>query len=93
MRSVVSQKPWLLEPWVLPIPWLNESAASPSPSPMKLKVAVMWDDGVVTPHPPVKRALQEIVQKLKQDSSIEVLDWTPWDHEYAWDLTVRRSTR
>lgn len=55
----------------------------------KLKVAVMWDDGVVKPHPPVTRALKDVVKKLKESENIEVVDWTPWKHDLAWEIIVR----
>ena len=86
METVMRQEPWVLEPWLLAIPWNAEQPFGPS---RKLRVAVMWDDGVVQPHPPIRRALEETVSRLGQDSNVEVSEWTPWKHEYAWDLTVR----
>lgn len=42
--------------------------------PKKLRVGIVWDDGVVQPHPPVMRALKTAVEALKS-AGHEVLDW------------------
>lgn len=57
----------------------------------KLKVGVMWDDGIVTPHPPVRRALREMVEKLRAHDDVEVVDFQPYKHElgleiWVWDI-------
>lgn len=51
-----------------------------------MKVGVLWDDGVVKPHPPIMRALKEVVGKLKNVSGVEVVDWKPYKHDLAWDI-------
>ena len=38
-------------------------------------------DGVVTPHPPITRALQSVVKALP---NISLIDWTPHLHDKAW---------
>ena len=38
------------------------------------------------PHPPVTRALREIVEKLKSIQSVEIVDWKPYKHEFAWEI-------
>ena len=87
MKSIIDRKPWILEPSLQPLPWTDwreELGVN-----RKLRVAVMWDDSVVKPHPPISRALRETVDKLRQDPTIEVTEWTPWKHDYAWSLIVR----
>ncbi|CAF1078987.1 unnamed protein product, partial [Rotaria sordida] len=54
-------EPWLRDPSLVPIPWRSISLNSKN-----LTIAVMWDDGVVHPHPPVIRALRETVEHLKK---------------------------
>lgn len=54
----------------------------------KLKVGVMWDDGVVKPHPPVLRAMKELVDKLKVAEGVEVVEWKPYKHDLAWEIIV-----
>jgi amidase len=65
-RTIIDQKPWLKEPSLLPFPWRdNVSYLTRSDSKKRLKVAVLWDDGIVKPHPSVVRALKEVAEKLK----------------------------
>lgn len=86
MKTLIEQEPWQIEPWLTPLPWLSQPLTFTATR--RLRVAVMWDDGVVTPHPPVQRALQETVGRLKASGTVDVVDWHPWKHDYAWDLTV-----
>ncbi|KAL1867533.1 hypothetical protein VTK73DRAFT_4136 [Phialemonium thermophilum] len=60
------------EPTCVPFPW-REPAAPPPP---KLCFAVMRSDGVVTPQPPVRRALDETIQRLEA-AGHTVLDFEP----------------
>lgn len=55
----------------------------------KLKIAVMWDDGVVRPHPPMRRVLAEVVECMRKCSDIEVVDWPPHCCKDAWEILVR----
>ena len=80
MKTVIDTQPWLQDPSLVPIPWRSITL-----SVKDFTVAVMWDDGVVHPHPPIIRALQETVARLKQ-SAIRILDWQPIDHQKGWDL-------
>ncbi|CAF1329058.1 unnamed protein product, partial [Rotaria sordida] len=61
MKTVLDTEPWLRDPSLVPIPWRSISLNSKN-----LTIAVMWDDGVVHPHPPVIRALRETVEHLKK---------------------------
>jgi amidase len=89
MKAVLDAKPHLREPILYPIPWqdnishLNLRNGQPS-----LKIAVMWDDGVVKPHPPVLRALREVTDRLKTLPGVTLVDWTPFKHDEAWDILV-----
>lgn len=84
IKSIIDAKPWLKEPAVLPFPWKEEDAFKGK----KLKVAVLWDDGVVKPHPPVTRALNQVVDKLKEKGNVEIVEWKPYKHDLAWELIV-----
>ncbi|PQE22960.1 hypothetical protein CJF30_00008553 [Rutstroemia sp. NJR-2017a BBW] len=84
IKTLIDAKPWLKEPSLLPFPWKVEDAFPGK----KLKVAILWDDGVVKPHPPVTRALKQVAEKLKDKSSIELVDWKPYKHDLAWDLAA-----
>ena len=54
----------------------------------KPKIGVLWDNGIVTPTPPVKRALKTVVDKLKT-SGYEIVDWTAEGHAEAFSLMGR----
>ncbi|KAJ8111195.1 hypothetical protein OPT61_g6159 [Boeremia exigua] len=69
-KAVIDAKPWLLDPTMLPMPW------QPVEPKQKLKIAVMWSDGIVTPTPPVTRALKETVQSLKR-AGHDLIEWDP----------------
>ena len=84
MKTIIAAKPWLLEPSLLPFPWKEEETYFPSDK--KLKIAILWDDGVVKPHPPVTRALNEVSTKLKSLPNVEVIDWKPYKHDEAWTI-------
>ncbi|CAF1089522.1 unnamed protein product [Adineta steineri] len=80
MKTILDAEPWLKEPSLVPIPWRLISLNS-----INLTVAVMWDDNVVHPHPPIIRALRETIEHLKK-AGIRVIDWEPIDHQKGWDL-------
>ena len=86
MKTVLSAKPWLVESSCIPFPWRDqESHLEPSGN-KKLKVAVMWSDGIVQPHPPITRALKEVSEKLKATNGVEVVSWKPYKHDEAWEI-------
>ncbi|KAL9583068.1 MAG: hypothetical protein Q9212_002927 [Teloschistes hypoglaucus] len=89
MKTVLAAKPWMTEPALLPIPWRDHIGhlTTDHKGHKKLKIAVLWHDGVVRPHPPVTRALRSIVQKLKSFPEIfTVVDWHPYNHDEAWGI-------
>jgi len=81
-KTIIDAEPWNKEPSLLPLPWKEEDAFKGR----KLKVAVLWDDGVVKPHPPVTRALKQVVEKLKANGNVELVEWNPYKHDLAWEL-------
>ncbi|KAF7305338.1 Amidase domain-containing protein [Mycena chlorophos] len=84
--TIIATKPWLKSPDLVPIPWHIPTAPSFSGTNGRLRVGVMWHDGVVLPQPPIRRALKEFAEKLRKDQSIEVVDYTPFKHKEAGDL-------
>ena len=50
LRAQLESEPWNEIPGCIPMPWDSTRAQRPS---KKLKFAVVWDDGVVKPTPPV----------------------------------------
>ena len=60
-KAVADASPWLYDPIALRLPW-NESEyklVNHGGENGKLCFAIMWDDGIVKPHPPYIRALKE----------------------------------
>nr|GAT57172.1 predicted protein [Mycena chlorophos] len=84
--TILGTKPWLKSPDLVPIPWHIPTAPSFSGTNGRLRVGVMWHDGVVLPQPPIRRALKGFAEKLRKDQSIEVVDYTPFKHKEAGDL-------
>lgn len=85
-KVMLSYEPWDIEAPLLHIPW-NEEAARGKGLPRKLSFAILADDGVVRPHPPLLRELAE-TKKALIAAGHEVIDWIPLDHQAAWDLIV-----
>ena len=81
-KSVVEGQPWLRDPRCVPIPWRAVEL------PKKLRIAVMWHDGMVRPTPPVARALEETVRKL-QNAGHDIIDWDPVDQKQGLSLLAR----
>ena len=88
MQTVLAAKPWITEPSLVPIPWQKSTNLADQLHGKKLKIAVMWNDGVVIPHPSVTRALTMMVDQLKAINDVEIVDWKPHRHAYAWDIIV-----
>jgi len=88
MRTLIDAQPWLIEPSLIPLPWRSNPAGFGG-SRKKLRVAVMTWDGIVQPHPPVQRALEEVAIKMLGNELIDVVHWEPTGSEEAWEIIVR----
>lgn len=67
MKTLLGSNPWNRDPNVIPLPWrphVTEKVSS-QVADRKLKFGVMRWDGVVMPHPPIQRVLEETVSKLR----------------------------
>jgi Asp-tRNA(Asn)/Glu-tRNA(Gln) amidotransferase A subunit family amidase len=86
-KTLIDAKPWLYQSSLLPFPWRGDEDLLPkADGKTKLKIAVLWDDGVVKPHPPITRALKTITEALKSVDGVELVDWTPYKHDLAWEI-------
>ena len=83
MKTIIDAKPWLSEPALIPLPWDSSIQISPH---QPLKIGVLWDDNIVRPHPPITRALQSVVSKLKTIPNVSIVDWKPYLHDEAWAI-------
>jgi amidase len=61
-RAVSDQAPWTLDADVVPSPWT--SLTSISSSGRRLRIGIVRRDGVIDPHPPIARLLDEVKSKL-----------------------------
>ncbi|EPQ60254.1 acetamidase [Gloeophyllum trabeum ATCC 11539] len=86
-RTMLQYEPWLIEPPLLEIPW-KQTVVDGADIPQRLCFAILWDDGVVKPHPPILDALQRTKRALLA-AGHEVINWVPLDHQAAWDLIVK----
>ncbi len=75
ISSILSTQPWLRDPNVVPIPWrpdiaddtLSRARADGSTNGKSpLKLGIYWTDDVVTPHPPILRGLQLVVNAVRK---------------------------
>ncbi|CAG8125314.1 unnamed protein product [Penicillium nalgiovense] len=72
MENHLASSPWNVDPNLVPIPWRKELATPPANR--KLRLGVVFDDGVVKPQPPVARAMRETVNSLRA-AGHEVIEW------------------
>ncbi|KAG7900922.1 hypothetical protein KL935_002855 [Ogataea polymorpha] len=70
MKVSLDGKPWNRDATILPLPWRDV----PVPAAKDLKVAIMYDDGVVKPTPPIIRGLKHAAEKLKA-AGVKVVEW------------------
>lgn len=63
MENLLASKPWNVDPNAIPVPWRKELALPPTDR--KLKLGVVFDDGVVKPQPPIARAMRQTIAALR----------------------------
>jgi Asp-tRNA(Asn)/Glu-tRNA(Gln) amidotransferase A subunit family amidase len=85
-KAVVDAVPWEEDPKCCPVPWRNDVFEDAQSRP--LVIAVMQDDGVVRPHPPIARVLNDVTKRLEM-AGHEIVAWTPGDlHQKCIDIMV-----
>ncbi|ODQ59226.1 hypothetical protein WICANDRAFT_63720 [Wickerhamomyces anomalus NRRL Y-366-8] len=68
VKTIIDAKPWLYDPKTPPIPWREYEV------PEKLTFGIIKNNGMITPHPPVARAMELIKSKL-ESLGHEVVEW------------------
>ena len=87
MKTIIDQKPWLLDSSMLPLPWKTTSLLrTDSSGRKKLRVGILADDGIVKPHPPLLRCINTLVEKLKSNTDIDIVEFPPYKHDEAWRI-------
>lgn len=74
-------QPWNIDCTTLPIPWRKVE----KPKPEELTVAIAYDDGIVSPTPPIVRGLKHVAEKLKA-AGVKVVEHKPIRTQFAYDL-------
>ncbi|GKZ25637.1 hypothetical protein AbraIFM66951_007095 [Aspergillus brasiliensis] len=85
MQSLLDSNPWNIDPGSIPIPWRKELAAKPTG---KLRLGIIYDDGIVKPQPPIARAMREVAKKLKE-AGHEVFEWDTSLHATGQNLWTK----
>lgn len=88
IRVILATEPWRTDPGTVGMPWRNVEGEGWRHGGARPRVGVMWDDGVVVPQPPMRRALEGSVAKLKA-AGFELVDVQPHKSREAWDLIHR----
>ncbi|CAG8249637.1 unnamed protein product [Penicillium salamii] len=74
-KSLLSTKPWLQDPYVLPNPWRAELQFDLDKEPNYTPAfGLLLDDGLVTPHPPIARALR-MIKKAMEEEGYQLINW------------------
>lgn len=77
-KVVIESQPADLDPRCIDLPWRSQMYEDILSRP--LTIGVIWDDGVVKVHPPIRRALDDLVERLKS-AGHEIITWDPTGHE------------
>ncbi|WVQ75596.1 hypothetical protein IAR50_005224 [Cryptococcus sp. DSM 104548] len=83
ISTILVSQPWLLDPTQVAMPWAQTPITWKGGK--KPRVGIMWDDGVVVPQPPVRRAMGEAKSKLEY-AGFEVVDFQAFRAKEAWEL-------
>ncbi|KAI8631922.1 amidase [Xylariaceae sp. FL1651] len=89
VKTVVDGRPWLREPSLVPIGWRDVEKEGRETKGKKLRVGVIWDDGIVRPHPPIRSALTQVVEKLRESDGVDIVNWECWRHDLAWKIIAK----
>ncbi|KAL0567900.1 hypothetical protein V5O48_014096 [Marasmius crinis-equi] len=80
MKAVIDSKPWTQDPLAVCKQWNDEEyQLADHGSGKELCFAVLWDDGVTVPDPPILRGLEATKEALLAVGH-KVIDWVPLKH-------------
>lgn len=88
MSVVLAAQPWRLSAVCLGMPWRVDEVVFRGRG-GRPKIGVMWDDGVVQPQPPMRRAMRFAVDKLKA-AGFDLVDYKPYRSADSWKVVVSR---
>lgn len=71
-KAIIDGKPWLLDPYCLPMPWRPELTSETQSK--KLRIGLLEFDDVCLPQPPIRNALKRAAAALAADGH-EIIPW------------------
>ena len=77
-QVALANQPWLVEPSLVNKPW-KSSFAGKGLVKEQLTIGLLISDGIVDPHPPIVRSLQETARALEA-AGHKVIPWVPFSH-------------
>lgn len=77
MKTITEMKPWDYDYTVVPIPWRWEQETKPLEA-KRVRWGIIRDDGVVTPTPAIRRALDDTIAALKEAGD-DIVEFDPED--------------
>ncbi|KAH0838330.1 general amidase [Lanmaoa asiatica] len=87
MEAVIKAKPWLKDPLAVRKKWdEDEYQLKDRNNGQKLCFAIMWDDSVCVPHPPITRALKQVQAALAKAGHNGALTFMQFHHILFSDL-------
>lgn len=87
VQATLSQEPWLHDPLVIEMPWRKEDFFSMKP----LCFGILRQDGEVTPHPSITKALYITIAAVEA-AGHKVVEWEPPFHEELYELKEEIAT-
>jgi amidase len=80
-KTIVDSKPWFADPKIVPIPWRSIEL------PSQLSFAVIKTNNIINPLPPLSRAMEYTITKLKE-AGHEIIEWDLSNQSEASELGV-----
>lgn len=77
-------QPWITDCTTYPLPWKKVE----KPRPETLTIAIMYDDEIVKPTPPIARGLRHVAEKLKA-AGAKVIEFKPIGTQQARDTVCK----
>ncbi|KZV69062.1 general amidase [Peniophora sp. CONT] len=92
VKAVLSAEPWLKDPLAIRKPWDEEEYQLKSHGRGgKMVFGMIWDNGIVVPHPPIQRAMKMAKEALEA-AGHEVVDWVPYKHTEFHEIMTAVTT-
>ncbi|KAJ7246279.1 general amidase [Mycena haematopus] len=92
-KAVLSKEPWQKDPMVIRKRWSDEEYnLIDHGNGEKLCFAIMWDNGLVAPHPPIRRGL-EMTKAALVAAGHQVIDWKPYKQKEIMTNILARSPK